>query len=58
MPVDALEELTRAKNSWEKQKNEKLKDARICDAHIESLAAAIQLLGKDPNYKKETQSTE
>lgn len=40
----AVTELKKIKESWEKQKNEKLKDARICDAYINATSAAIQLI--------------
>lgn len=45
--MGAIEELKKAKAAWEKKKNDKLTDARIADAHIESLQAAIELVEHD-----------
>ena len=50
--MTAIEELKKAKAGWEKQKENKLTDARIADAHIESLQAAIELVEHDKEKKK------
>lgn len=50
--TEALAELKKIKEAWEKQKNEKLKDARICDAWIDATSAAIQLIEKETPTKK------
>ena len=50
--MPAIDELKKAKEGWEKQKENKLTDARIADAHIDSIQAAIELIEHDK--KKQT----
>lgn len=49
--MTAIDELKKAKAGWQKQKDGKLTDARIADAHIESLQAAIELVEHDEKKK-------
>lgn len=53
--MTAIEELKKAKTAWEKQKDNKLTDARICDASITALQAAIEIIEheKKKNEKDE-----
>lgn len=45
--MGAIEDLKKARASWEKQKDNNLTDARICDASINALTAAIELIEAD-----------
>ena len=50
--MTAIDELKKALDSWQKQKDNKLTDARICDAYIKAFTAAIELVGIDTKKKK------
>jgi len=52
--VDTLAELKKLVDVWEKQKENQLKDARICDAYIHAFKSAIQLV--EQGEKKTTKS--
>ena len=57
---DVLKEYEKLIASWENQKNNNLKDARICDAYIKAFTASKQLLeqGMAKPKTKKTPSTE
>ena len=48
----AIDELKKTKEAWEKQKNNKLVDARIADAYINATQAAIELIEEEKPKKK------
>lgn len=52
--ADVLDELKKLVDVWQKQKDNELKDARICDAYIKAFSAAIQLV--EQGQKKTTKS--
>lgn len=54
MPETALAELKKVLANWEKQKNNNLTDARICDAYIKATSGAIELIEQE-NTKKKTE---
>lgn len=46
-----LDEVKKLKASWEHQKNNKLKEARICDAYIHAFGSVIQLIEQEEKAK-------
>lgn len=42
-----LDEVKKLKASWEHQKQNQLKEARICDAYIHAFGSVIQLLEQE-----------
>lgn len=52
-----LEEVKKLMASWQNQKDNKLKEARICDAYIHAFDSVIQLLEQEkPTEKKKDTS--
>ena len=45
--MGAIEELKKARDAWQNQKDNNLSDARIADASIRALNAAIELVQAD-----------
>ena len=45
--MGAKEELIKAREAWQHQKDNRLSEARICDAKIEVFDAAIEMIEKD-----------
>jgi len=61
MGKETLEEIKKLKAAWEHQKQNKLKDARICDAYIHAFDSVIQLLEQEkakPEKPKKSTSTD
>ena len=55
---ETLEEVQKLKSSWEYQKENHLKDSRICDAYIHAFDSVIQLLQQEmTRLKKPKKST-
>jgi len=51
---ETLEEIKKLLASWEHQKNNKLTEARVCDAYIHAFNSVIELLEKNKPKKKES----
>ena len=61
MGKETLDEVKKLKAAWENQKNNQLKEARICDAYIHAFDSVIQLLEQEaakPEKPKKTTSTD
>lgn len=58
--MGALEDLIKARDGWIHQKDNKLTEARICDASITALNGAIELVEAEAKKtpKKKTETTE
>lgn len=56
--MGAIEELTKARDGWQKQKDNNLTDARIADASINALEAAIELVENDSKAKTKSEENQ
>ena len=55
---ETLKEIQKLKASWERQKQNKLKDGKICDAYIHAFDSVLQLLDQESKKaKKKTDSS-
>lgn len=50
--MGAIEDLKKARDSWQNQKDNNLSDARIADAYIKALSSAIEMVEADKTLSK------
>ena len=53
-----VDEVKKLKAAWENQKQNKLKDARICDAYIHAFDSVIQLMQQEEAKPKKDSTSE